>query len=48
VYNDSTAETSNNPVPIIPEEFFKYLLPNIPSKRKPASGRRGISAIYEA
>jgi hypothetical protein len=48
VYSDSAAETNNNPVPIIPEEFFKYLLPNIPSNRKPASGKKGISAMYEA
>jgi hypothetical protein len=33
---------------MMPEEFFKYLLPNMPSNRKPASGRRGINAIYEA
>jgi hypothetical protein len=48
VYNDNTAETNNKPVPMIPEEVFKYFLPNMPRKTNPAKGRRGINAIYEA
>jgi hypothetical protein len=45
VYSDNTADTSNKPVPIIPEEFLKYFLPNSPSKTNPAKGRRGIKAM---
>jgi hypothetical protein len=33
-------------VPIIPEDFIKYLLPNIPNKTKVAKGNKGISRMY--
>jgi hypothetical protein len=40
-------DTSNKPVPIMPEEFLKYFLPNSPSNTNPANGRKGIHAMYE-
>jgi hypothetical protein len=48
VYNDKAQETRSKPVPIIPDEFLKYFLPNNPSKIKPAKGKSGINAMYEA
>jgi hypothetical protein len=33
---------------MMPEEFFKYFLPNIQAIESQQVGRRGMSAIYEA
>jgi hypothetical protein len=38
-------ETSKRIVPMMPELFFRYFLPNNPNKTNPASGSSGINAM---
>jgi hypothetical protein len=48
VYRARRVDVSKSAVPIIPEMFFKYFLPNKPNNKNPASGNKGISAIIVA
>ena len=48
MYNASPVDTNSNVVAMMPEVFLKKLLPNNPNSRKPASGSKGISAMYVA
>jgi hypothetical protein len=43
VYKDSTVETSNNPVAMIPADVLKYFLPNKPSSTNISSGNKGMN-----
>ena len=39
-------DINSNVVPIMPDDLLKVFLPKSPSNKKPASGNKGISAMY--